>query len=255
MKKTIKVGITALTPYLNNEETIVSVVKSAIENFDPFLFLRARSAALKEEVIYGMEMMWDKAAVLAQQDTTPIKHTIKIVMDDLEHAQTCLALGGCNLYGKLSYHWKIFRLNQQKLPLLDLLALHIAEHGNKPEEKEEILQQLRQNIITADDLVYMVHAGLPRQLAPSKCPDSLKPDEVPYLRTLCLDMRQKRYSTEALREAWSKMLEKKSQQVDSSNWKGLLPPEDALYVLFEKMDYNEVKRHYAAYLSFISDEN
>lgn len=251
----INVRIADLERYSTNKNMFINVVMLALEDHSPKTFLVTRSQRHKNNFISMVEELWEQAVVLAKEDVFATDLKIKIVLEDINQVKTCLAIGGCTLYGKLAYNWKLLRLHFKKIPLVDFLALHIAEHGNNLAEKEELFQQLDLNILTAEDFANRFDSGKIRYIAPDTCPacdNYLSVDQVPYLEELCKKMRNKHCSTDELREAWDKMLEKKSHQIDCSKWYGFLTPADALYLLFEKLDYADVKKHYAAFLKLIN---
>lgn len=259
MAKEIKVQIASLGNYMVGKKNIVDVLLSAIEDHDLMIFERLRSENFKNRMLCEFEEMWDNAVVLAEKDTRETYRAIRITLDDIERTHTCLALGGWNWLGWISYHVDLIRYHRRKLPLIDVLALHIAENGNNPKEKEELLYQIRQRIVTKHDLYYSFEADAVRKEAPAEFPPISNcmfcpPFEcVPYLKKLCKSFKLHHYSEDELQEAWKVMLNKKARKVNSSNWHGFLYPEDALLVLFEHLSYEEVKHHELAFFRLIQD--
>lgn len=258
MAREFKTRIANLGKYMREEENIVNVVLASIEDHDLMIFERVRSENFKNQVVRELEDIWEKAAVLAQEDTSQTRCSIRITLDSIEHTHTCLALGGWNWLGWISYHIDLMRYYCRKLPLVEVLAMHIAEKGNNLGEKEELLQQIRQRIVTKHDLYFSFEANLVRKEAPAKFPPISNGmfcppfENVPYLVKICHEFKH-RYSEQELQEVWKAMLEKKAYAVDSSNWHGYLPPEDALLVLFENLTYKEVKYHEQAYFRLIQE--
>lgn len=87
------------------------------------------------------------------------------------------------------------------------------------------------------------------QLATGK--NFLSCEQVDYLREIVVKARQKGYSQEEGCQAWARMLNNKSNQVDCED-KGLLNLSEALTVLFQNICYYEAKQHYVAFLEFNS---
>ena len=87
------------------------------------------------------------------------------------------------------------------------------------------------------------------QLAAGK--NFLSCEQVDYLREIVVKARQKGYSQEEGCQAWARMLNNKSNQVDCED-KGLLNLSEALTVLFQNICYYEAKQHYVAFLEFNS---
>lgn len=259
MAREFKARIANLGKYMMKQESIVDVVLTAIEDHDLMIFERVRSENFKNQVVREFEDMWEQAAVLAQEDTSQTRCSIRITLDSIEHTHTCLALGGWNWLGWISYHIDLMRYYRRKLPLVAVLAMHIAEKGNNLGEKEELLQQIRQRIVTKHDLYFSFEADVVRKEAPAEFPPISNgmfcpPFEiVPYLVKICQEFKRRRYSEQELQEVWKVMLEKKAHAVDSLNWHGYLPPEDALLVLFENLTYKEVKYHEQAYFRLIQE--
>ena len=87
-------------------------------------------------------------------------------------------------------------------------------------------------------------------LAPErKDSNFLSCEQVPYLRELIIKARKEGYSQEEACEAWSKLLNNKSKEIDFEG-KDTLDLAEALTVLFQNLSYYETKWHYCAFLEF-----
>jgi hypothetical protein len=85
----------------------------------------------------------------------------------------------------------------------------------------------------------------------SKNNDNFYPvKEVPYLETLVSEARKK-MSTQDLFDEWDAFIEKKSKKTKPSEAEEV-DLSDALLIMFNNFSYNEVKRHYAAFIFFVN---
>ena len=90
-------------------------------------------------------------------------------------------------------------------------------------------------------------------LAPErKDSNFLSCEQVPYLRELIIKARKEGYSQEEACEAWAKLLNNKSREIDFEGKDEPLNLAEALTVLFQNLSYYETKWHYVAFLEFNS---
>lgn len=89
-------------------------------------------------------------------------------------------------------------------------------------------------------------------LAPERKEDNnfLLCEQVPYLQELVIRARRGGYSQEEACEAWSKLLNNKSKEIDFEGKDDDLDLAEALTVLFQHLSYYETKWHYCAFLEF-----
>lgn len=249
----IEIDKGAIGLYLYGRKTIVDLTIYALENADPHTFCRTRSKHMKDDFICGASSLWDRAVELAPLKGTEVRKEIEKISEEIKATKALLhEVNG--FFQKLRLRWRLFRLRSIQFPLTDIIAMHVAEHGNNPAEKAELLLRLNQQIITLEGMYLRFEADIIRQIAPRAITPSEEnyqsSEAMPCLRTFCQLAQEKSYTTEQMLEAWEQMLEMKMKikQVNCLKWRGYLPLEQALYLLFEHLSYNDVKRCYLAFL-------
>lgn len=256
-KDEIKVSICTLADYLEGKENIANVLFTAFEDYDLQLFERVRSADTKEQAIQLGRDLWSQAQLIANKESAwETYKTIKIVIDDIDHAKTALTIGA-NWLGKIAYNWKLFRCGFKRINAVDFLAMHIANHGYNIEEYDKFINLLDENIVTHEELGKLFDVRRVQQLIPIVWPETdenyFSVAEVPYLEKLVDLAILKEYSSDDMTEAWDEMRKMKLDKVDTSSWKECLVSfDEALYLLFASQTPYVVKKHYAAFLDLVN---
>ena len=87
-------------------------------------------------------------------------------------------------------------------------------------------------------------------MRPTSCPSSehnyLLPEEAPYLNSLIAEAKEKGYKKEEIASLWDVLLYDKYNNILPESAE--LDLAGALMVLFELLDYHDVKRHYVAFI-------
>lgn len=243
--------------YVNQKNSLVDTVLNALENHDVHLFVRLRSAAVKENAVNSVKNMWQRASEQSGENVAQIRRRIENALCETELTEYELC-SSHNLFRKIVCHWRLFFQKAATISLEDFLAWHIAENGNSFNEYEELIIRLQQRILTVDDLNFLFDALPTRKAAPQSFTVNaslLTVEDVPYLTYFCHEAKKRNYSSTMLLDAWKKMLDMKSRNVDCSKWENSLLPEQALFVLFGNLSYEETTKHSCIFLNLIEEMN
>lgn len=242
MIRKLKIRIADLDAYMNGRGTIGDVVLNAIANDGCFIFERARSDLFKENFLCDVSEIWDAAADLSEKLGWSTYCKVHDTLRAIDSCQNYLERFGNR---SISHYFKLISYHHRKLPLVNVLAMHICLYENKETEKRELLQRIKNRIVTTRTINFEVEDI--RRQAPAGYYASGKRS----LREMCLKFKDRKYTENELKIAWENMLKKKSENVPTSNWEGCLTPEDALLLLFENSSMDEVLLYEDAYFEYI----
>lgn len=213
MAKPTRVSMFLVSEYINGKTSFVDTVLKALEDYDIHLFMRIRSAAVKENAVSYVEDMWQRASEQHRESAAQTGRTIEDALHAIKLTEEELC-SSRNIFKKMACHWRLYRQNTATISLEDFIAWHIAEKGNIFNEHEELIIRLQQCIVTVDDLNFLFDALLTRKAAPQSFTlnaSQLTVDDVPYLSYFCNEAKKRNYSPASLLEAWKKMLDMKSR--------------------------------------------
>lgn len=258
--KNLKVRVNELASFVVTSD-IVAVIMNALENRDILLFETICSEWTKKNIIEAVNELWSEAGERACKfEALQLRKKIEATTAEIENCEVCLNLKP-NLYGKLAYHLKIFRLKREKVALREVISAFIAEHSAIASLTcETLLQELDARLMTKEMQSKFFIAADIEQLRPSEWPtpknNYLSAEQVPYLASIIEAAYRKGLSREEITDAWFEMKKRKLDQMTQnkevvSGWE-YVDLADALCVLFAGEHPHKAKEHYAAYLDLVA---
>ncbi len=234
------------TDYHDCKKEIADVILDTLEDNMVAMFEVVSSDADKAFYLAAFSKFWNEAEDLAA--TNGFELSKKMLGYRKEFYRINNAEG---FWKKLKTKLKLFFM--EPVYLKEFLACYMWENPNEDEKtRERIMKTLDRKWRSYSDLKPNFRAEDIRRYRPIIAPISeafyFGAEDTPYLKVLLQDARKKGYTQQDILEAWDACLHMKSMSISTASWTeiGL---DKALYVLFESLNYNEIKCHYVALIS------
>ena len=260
----LKVRFSNLPDFTMTDFDIVKWLIDELECKFMLVFETVVSEDKKETFLYQVDHLFNSVELLINDGGgIKLRKELEALTDEIASAKDFLKetdkLSGF-FWKRITTKWYIFKRKRTNFLIARILAMYISEHPeiSIKDVRKKTVNILKNRIVDIFDMAEKYHIIEVKAAIPEKWPMTsntyFTTDEVPYLGWMIQEAKLSGYTQQAILDAWGSMLNMKSQQVPITEDYWMLPLDEALYVLFYDLSYNETKKHYAALLA-LSEKN
>ncbi len=255
----LKVRFSNLPDFTKEEFNVVKWLINVLEDKFTLTFETVVDENKKDDFIYQVDHLFNGIELLINSsEAQSCRKALDELEDEISSAKHFLkeTEDFSNFFWeRITTKWYVLRRKRTKFLIARILAMYISEHPeiSIKDVRKKTVNILKNRIVDIFDMAEKYHIIEVKAAIPEKWPTTTNTyfttAEVPYLEWMIQEAKLSGYTQQAILDAWDSMLNMKSQQANYPEEYWMIPLDEALYVLFYDLSYNETKKHYTALLS------